>query len=33
MDPNTNLLMYEYAQGISEFVALAQQQPEATTGK
>lgn len=28
MDPNTNLLSPEYAKGISEFMALAQEQPE-----
>ena len=32
MDPNTNLLIEEYAKGITEFMAFVQQQPEANTG-
>ncbi|WZY88076.1 hypothetical protein YC2023_044811 [Brassica napus] len=32
MDPNTNLLMEEYAKGIIEFMTFVQQQPKANTG-
>lgn len=31
MDPNTNLLTYEYTKSISEFMALSLRQPEANT--
>ncbi|KAF3551554.1 hypothetical protein DY000_02007953 [Brassica cretica] len=32
LDPNTNLLMKEYVQGIGEFMRLVQQQPDAKSG-
>ena len=33
MDPNTGLLTEEYTRGIQEFMAVAQNQPEARTSK
>ncbi|KAF3580935.1 hypothetical protein DY000_02031907 [Brassica cretica] len=32
LDPNTNLLTEEYAEGVGEFMRLVHQQPEANTG-